>query len=1008
MTKIKKALFGLTMVLACLIGLASMAAAAEFHLSPASDTLRQGCEYSANIMINTEGVETNAADAVIVFNPNDVEILDQVTNMPGVQVKPGTVYQMYPGNVVDEAQQRILLTGFNVIGGYTGTGVFGSIVFRSKPGVTNTNFNFYFVPGLTTDSNIADMLSNDVLTRVANASYTFVPGPCVDDTTPPWVQNPSPSPGQQGVPLSANVAFNILDNAAGVDLNAVTVKIEGIEYKLAGPNTFTYTGDPLNYRITVDTIQDFTPDTPVQVEIRGQDLSGNTMNPYIYTFNEPIPDTAPPYVQNPDPRPGQRDVPLNQNVAFNVLDNDSGVDINTVRIVVDGVTYQLSGPNTFSYTGDSGNFRVTVDPINNFPAGTGVSVEIRASDLAGNAMAPYRYRFNEPIPDNTPPWVQNPSPQPNQRDVPLDANVSFEILDDVSGVDIDSVAVSIDGILYTLAGANSFSRTGDPLRYFIEVNPIQDFPDQQAVIVEINARDLRGNVMAPYRYRFNEPIPPPPTCEELGCTCESMSCVTQCAPCEYQIPEPTVPPDLRLGLENVEFWAAGHTIQLIPNADHYVTVLPSQVYEVELDAEALPKAAASVEWLVAASAYRLARTQDGLLYKTSVQSDFIPGNYLASLIVNYLDGSIDVLKFGVTVAPFGLIYEESDGQQSVVSGALITLNRADGSTWPGSAYAQTNPMYSNSYGNFGYMVLPGNYRILIQKEGYRDKEVAISSSLIINPQIELIKRPQELPPITEVPELIGAVGENIEYAAQVVGDEFFNQPDVEQAASTIGAGALGALAAINLASLFTFAGFLPYLFSLFSEPILSLFPRKRKKYGTVYDSASKKPVELALIRLFDTNTNRLIKTAVTDKFGRYTLLVDPGSYYLRVFKKDFIFPSQTVSASDQEPAFTNIYHGEPLIIVEKSVINVNIPIDYVKQEVPGKRAAIVKYLRGAQRFIAIIGPVSALLVLLIKPNVLSAVLFAVHIILFALFSRISQGRKKQPTKLKLSPQSGIQ
>ncbi|NIT57900.1 MAG: hypothetical protein GWN00_17230, partial [Aliifodinibius sp.] len=209
MNKILKTMIGAVIGTVGLLGIFGIAQAAEFSIEPAAKEYRQECTYGVNIMLDTEGVLSNAADAVITYNPSEIELIDQVSNMPGVQIKPGTVYQLYPGNVINESEQRIYLTGFNVSGGFNGKGVFGSIVFRSKPGVTSTSFGFYYVVGGSTDSNIADMMSNDILDGVSGASYTFVTGPCVDDTTPPWVQNADPSPGQRGVPLDANVSFNI-------------------------------------------------------------------------------------------------------------------------------------------------------------------------------------------------------------------------------------------------------------------------------------------------------------------------------------------------------------------------------------------------------------------------------------------------------------------------------------------------------------------------------------------------------------------------------------------------------------------------------------------------------------------------------------------------------------------------------------------------------------------------------------------------------------------------------
>jgi len=868
--------------------------AADFWIDPAADTYRMECEYSVNIMIDTEGVDSNAADAVIEFNPAEIEFIDQVTNMPGTQVKPGTVYQMYPGNVVNEAEGRVYLTGFNVMGGYNGSGVYGSLVFRSRPGITSTSFNFYYVVGGSTDSNIADMLSNDILDGVAGANYNFVTGPCVDDTTPPWVTNPSPTPGQRGVPLDSNIAFNLRDNLSGVDLDSVQIFVDGIEYTLAGPNTFTYTGDPLNYRITVDPIQDFLPDTPVRVEIRAMDLASNVMNPYIYTFNEPIVDLTPPYVRNPDPSPGERGVPLDADVAFNIRDDQSGVDIDTVVVSIDGITYQLAGPNVFTYTGDTSNFRVTIDTI-------------------------------------------------------------------------------------------------------------QDFTDGQPIVVEINARDLAGNIMTPYRYIFNEPVPPPPTCEELGCTCEVLECgleeCEECEPCPEipEAPEITVPEDQRVGAEHVEFWAAGHTIELIPASNRYISILPSFVYSVELDATVLPNPTSSVQWLIGSSTYQMARTADGLLYKVSVQSDFTPGNYPARLVITYLDGSVDVLDFGVTVVPWGYVYEEIDGQQFAVQGAYITLLHEDGTVWPGNAYAQSNPAYSTINGTFGFMVLPGNYRIQISKEGYRQREVSYSSSLIINPGIELLRQPEEMPPIEELPEYIGAVGERIVYQTQVVR-EALDMPAVQEFNNDfLKPTVLAATAANLLNALFALRWL---LFLLFTQPFL-LFGKKRRG-GVVYESQSKKPVPYAIVHLIDVKTNDIVDTVVTSRKGQYSFVPRQGIYRIDVKKPRYTYPTVELADLNIDPVYQKIYHGENILVDKPDqVVTKNIPLDAeFPVDIP-KKVAWIRFGRFLQKFIAAGSVLLALASLIISPTWFYAFLFLLHILIYIFFWQLAKRRGKiRPPKAK--------
>jgi len=150
--------------------------AAKMSLSPSGGALISGCPQTVNIIVNTEGENTMAADVFLRYNPDEIEIIDQVSSVGGVQIKPGRTYESYPGNIVSGSAIR--LTAFNREGFFNGRGVLGSLVFRGKPGATATSLRFDFSPGRSTDSNVADPEATDVLNGVYGADYTFKVGSC--------------------------------------------------------------------------------------------------------------------------------------------------------------------------------------------------------------------------------------------------------------------------------------------------------------------------------------------------------------------------------------------------------------------------------------------------------------------------------------------------------------------------------------------------------------------------------------------------------------------------------------------------------------------------------------------------------------------------------------------------------------------------------------------------------------------------------------------------------------
>ena len=260
--------------------------AAKMALSPGGAEFRSGCTNALNIILNTEGGDTRAVDAFLRYNPDEIEIIDQVSGIPGAQLRAGSIYQSYPGNT---AQNGIIrLTAFNQSGFFNGRGILASIVFKSKPGVEQTSISFNFAPGNSTDSNVADPESLDILNGVYGGTYTFKPGPCKADTTPPWVEEKSPDSGEMNVPLDSNITFVIKDNQSGVDLNSLKVQVNDITYTKSGKHLFNYQGRALKYKIIIDPVTDFLARAPVKVKINAQDLEQNVMPEVVYSFNELI------------------------------------------------------------------------------------------------------------------------------------------------------------------------------------------------------------------------------------------------------------------------------------------------------------------------------------------------------------------------------------------------------------------------------------------------------------------------------------------------------------------------------------------------------------------------------------------------------------------------------------------------------------------------------------------------------------------------------------------------
>ncbi len=269
---------------------------------------------------------------------------------------------------------------------------------------------------------------------------------------------------------------------------------------------------------------------------------------------------------------------------------------------------------------------------------------------------------------------------------------------------------------------------------------------------------------------------------------------------------------------------------------------------------------------------------------------------------------------------------------------------------------------------------------------------------IPQPPITPPGQPPVMPPTQPTPE----GGTIIGYFSQLLSEnetinflrtEFFDNPQVEQASQNVVTPALITLALVNTLPTAIALSFnvLPYLYLVFSEPFLWFFRRKRKKWGIIYDSLTKVPVSLAVVRLYNKANNQLLQTKVTDKEGRYLMIVkEPGEYYITVTKPGYIYPTKYLSDAKEDTKYLDLYHGEAIkVTVKGAVLTTNIPLDPVDKKMVAEKNAVQNYIINNLRLmLAYLGLSLAVLVLIIYPTVITIASLILHIILFIIFRRL--------------------
>jgi hypothetical protein len=184
---------------------------------------------------------------------------------------------------------------------------------------------------------------------------------------------------------------------------------------------------------------------------------------------------------------------------------------------------------------------------------------------------------------------------------------------------------------------------------------------------------------------------------------------------------------------------------------------------------------------------------------------------------------------------------------------------------------------------------------------------------------------------------------------------------------------------------------------LITQPFLLLRKKKEYAWGVVYDSQKKMPIDLAIVRLIDNETNRVVQTRVTDKAGRIFFFAGKGNYRMEAIKPGFIFPSRLLAGERQDNKFTNLYFGSKFAVPDAGqVVNPSIPLD--PAGLPGDDKDFIKrFVRGKiQHGVSLTGFVLTIFAFTAKPGWFVGGLLVLNIILYGVFRRILY--PKQPAE----------
>lgn len=405
---------------------------------------------------------------------------------------------------------------------------------------------------------------------------------------------------------------------------------------------------------------------------------------------------------------------------------------------------------------------------------------------------------------------------------------------------------------------------------------------------------------------------------------------------------------------------------------------------------------------------------DGHTYQLSYRPDYgwYEGTFIASesgdhsmkVEALYSDRSVSSMNIPLRSVGYGFVFERSiigDPRQPI-DGVVIRLYRQEGGNWvlwSGSPYGQANPQTTGADGRYVFLVPQGLYYAEVQRNGYvtvKTDPVFIDTN-VFHQVIELTRLPLTPEEILQgrASSVTNIVGAYVQSFGDAIGfgvkqfQAWLETKDVQDANQQIIAPVSLAIGVANAAGALSAFQVLTYLQYLFTQPFLLLWRRKRKAYGMVYHSITKRPIDLAIVRWISEETGLTARTAVTDREGRYFLHSDPGKYRLEVVKQRYEFPSSLLRGLRTDGDYVDIYSGGVVELTEPATIAINIPLDpMVAVETP-RRVIFSHFMRIVQHGVALFGVAVSGVAFLITPSVPMALFVLVQIGVYSLFRRLS-------------------
>jgi Chitobiase/beta-hexosaminidase C-terminal domain len=291
------------------------------------------------------------------------------------------------------------------------------------------------------------------------------------------------------------ISFYIEDSLSGVDISGVVFEVDGIEYSQSKNSSyFNVYGTPASYFIQIYPIKGVLNFEDIEVlTIRNvKDLAGNTANIVEYDFR--LADITPPRVKEVNPIPNALDVSTNSNIICYIYDNQSGVDIQSIKVFVNSIQFSIVTNDILNvqYIGSAETVSITIN--NNY-----LRISVDGIQDISVSLIDSRYDTVKKLNDYFNSLSTYSSEILNSK---YEQNRSKDLL---SITDVDMKSETILKLFIPIDNL-SFSFLERENGYLVFVSPNFIFQHNSKVSVSILAKDNVGNEMLPFNYSFTPSI----------------------------------------------------------------------------------------------------------------------------------------------------------------------------------------------------------------------------------------------------------------------------------------------------------------------------------------------------------------------------------------------------------------------------------------------------------------------------------------------------------------------